>query len=150
MNDLTAYLKGYVSGYEAGYAFRVDPPAEWEELKKEHGIGGAGGFADASSSTPPLDPGQAPLAPLGADAPVSAPGSSGSVDSALPAMRQPAPPLPAEEMGEAEALHVHRGMVLALQAVEEMFRNSHMSVPAEMTRTLRVGVAASTFRKVTR
>lgn len=121
MTDFASYLRGYSDGYWEGYDFALAPPEEWSE-----DVGGsAAGSADASSPATPPDPGASRLAQP-ADAGRVPPGSRGSADSLLPAIRQAALPGGVEPAGAFEAIYIHRGLITGLRMLAEVFRARRM------------------------
>ena len=116
MTDVASYLRGFIAGYWAGFDFAVRPPTPEDvamtEEKNAHGS--AGGGAETSSTAPALDLGSLPRRG-------SLPSSSAFAVSSLPAIRQPALPDDLKIAGALEGLYVHRGMVLALGIMAELF-----------------------------
>lgn len=121
-HDTVECLRCYLTGYDQGYEFGMsggDPLGD-------AALGGAD--ARSAGSSPVLPSVRAVCGPASV-----APGD---------------PPGAASGEGVEEALHVHRGIILGLRALQEAFADLDMDEAARITEQTAQYVAASQFRRL--
>lgn len=124
-HDTVACLRCYLQGYDQGYEFGMsggDPLGDTA-------LGGALAVESRPAcGGPPADAGPSPTGRT----------------SPLAAVRRGA----ASGEGVEEALHVHRGIILGLRALQEAFADLDMDEAARITEQTAQYVAASQFRRL--